>query len=652
MPGVSVTFTAPTSGASGTFAACSGGNPSANECVVTTNSNGLATASTFTANTTAGGPYTVAATTTGVTGSANFSLTNAASSASKLVITSTPVSGPASSSATLGPIVVQVEDTYGNPVNVSSNTAINLSSTSAGGTFASTSGGGNVSSVSILSGSNSASFFYGDSNAGTPTIKASSGSLAFATQNESISKATPTMTVAGPSTGVTGTAIPASSISATLASASTPTGTITFTVFGPQSAAPTSCSTGGITAGTATVSANGTVHPSGGYTPSAAGNYWWYASYPGDSNNNPAVTVCSASMSETVVAKASPTLFVVGPPTGGIGTAIPTSSITATLSSGSSPTGTITFTVFGPQAQAPTSCTSNGTSVGTATVSGNGTYNPSIVFTPSAIGNYWWYASYGGDSNNLTDSSICGTGMSETVVGKASPTVTATGPSTDGIGTAIPTSAISSVLASGYTPTGTITFTVFGPQASAPDLLHDRWHRGWNGNGLRKRTYHPSAGYTPTAAGDYWWYASYGGNSNNNTAASTCGSGMSETVVAGASPTITATGPGTDGVGTAIATSSISSVLASGSSPTGTITFTVFGPQASAPTSCTRRHHSRNGNCLRQRTYHPSAGYTPTAAGNYWWYASYGGELEQQPGFEHLWIGDVRDGRWQRPHRL
>ena len=116
VPGVTVTFTAPSSGASGSFASCSGGNPSSNQCRVTTNSSGLATSSTFTANTIAGGPYTVTATTSGVSGSANFSLTNNAGAASQLVFTSAAVSGSASQSATLGPITVQVEDAYGNVI--------------------------------------------------------------------------------------------------------------------------------------------------------------------------------------------------------------------------------------------------------------------------------------------------------------------------------------------------------------------------------------------------------------------------------------------------------------------------------------------------------------------------------------------------------
>src|SRR5262249_17697320 len=70
--GVGVTFAAPSGGASGTFA---GGVTSV---VVTTNSGGVATAPTFTANGTAGS-YTVTATADGVSAPALFSLTNTSS---------------------------------------------------------------------------------------------------------------------------------------------------------------------------------------------------------------------------------------------------------------------------------------------------------------------------------------------------------------------------------------------------------------------------------------------------------------------------------------------------------------------------------------------------------------------------------------------
>ena len=242
-------------------------------------------------------------------------------------------------------------------------------------------------------------------------------------------------------------------------------------------------------------------------------------------------------MSETVVAKASPTVTATGPGTGTAGTAITAANISSTLasSSGSNAAGTITFKVFGPQATAPTTCTSGGTAVGAGTtVAGNATYNPTAGFTPTTVGNYWWYASYGGDANNNTATSTCGAAMSETVVAKASPTVTATGPGTGFTFATIATNAISSVLAasSGSNATGTITFKVFGPQATAPTTCTTGGTVVGAGTTVAgNATYHPTAGFRPPAAGNYWWYASYGGDANNNTATSTCGAGMSETVV-------------------------------------------------------------------------------------------------------------------------
>jgi hypothetical protein len=113
-------------------------------------------------------------------------------------------------------------------------------------------------------------------------------------------------------------------------------------------------------------------------------------------------------------APASPGLSVSAPGTGTTGTGIVPA---GALSAGAAPSGTITFTVFGPQSSPPSSC-SGGTTVGTAAVPGNGTYQPSVAFTPSSAGDYWWYASYGGDTSDNPAASTCGAGMPETVVSR------------------------------------------------------------------------------------------------------------------------------------------------------------------------------------------------------------------------------------------
>ena len=151
--GVSVTFTAPSSGASGTFA--SGGNCTSNpqtySCVATTNASGDATASTFTANHIAGSNYSVTTSASGVASPPSFSLTNTAGTANKLAF----VQGPSNvtADASMSPAVtVQVEDTYGNPVSDSGVLVTLASSPSVtfSGNTATTSGGGLATFSSLV----------------------------------------------------------------------------------------------------------------------------------------------------------------------------------------------------------------------------------------------------------------------------------------------------------------------------------------------------------------------------------------------------------------------------------------------------------------------------------------------------------------------
>src|SRR3984957_12377328 len=171
------------------------------------------------------------------------------------------------------------------------------------------------------------------------------------------------------------------------------TAPITFTVFGPGSE-PTSCTGGGTTLGTATPAGDGTYTSSGTFTPTVAGNYWWYASSAGGANNNAAPPASAPGMSEPVVGPASPPLTASGPATGNAGTAIAGSAVSSTMagSSGTNATAPITFTVFGPGSE-PTSCTSGGITLGTATPAGEGTYTSAGTFTPSVARDYWWYVS-------------------------------------------------------------------------------------------------------------------------------------------------------------------------------------------------------------------------------------------------------------------
>jgi hypothetical protein len=379
------------------------------------------------------------------------------------------------------------------------------------------------------------------------------------------------------------------------------------------------------------VSGNGIYHPSSGYTSAAvAGRYWWYTSYGGDANNPSADTACGPTMTEMDVV---PALSLNVPATGTAGTAISASSMSAVLASGVTPTGTITFRVFGPADDAPTTC-SGGTVVGTATVTGNNTYHPSGGFTPvTGAGNYWWTATYGGDTSNPSVSTPCGPGMSETTVAAVQPSLSLSAPAAGTLGTQIPGTSLAAVLSGGFAPVGPIFFWAYGPAATAPTSC-DNWQLVGTANVSGNGTYHPNGDFSPDGsftpargAGHYWWYAVYAGDSSNGWAASTCGAGMTMTTVAALPTAVAVSAPATGTAGSAIATSDVTAALSGGSSPSGTITLKVFGPQSAAPADC-----STGGTVLATATvhdngaFHPSAAFTPSAAGSYWWYAGYSGD--------------------------
>jgi len=76
---------------------------------------------------------------------------------------------------------------------------------------------------------------------------------------------------------------------------------------------------------------------------------------------------------------------------------------TATLSGGAAPTGTITFSSFGPN---NASCAGAAAFTSIVPVSGNGSY-ASANFTPSLTGTYRWTAAYSGDVANAASATAC-----------------------------------------------------------------------------------------------------------------------------------------------------------------------------------------------------------------------------------------------------
>jgi uncharacterized repeat protein (TIGR01451 family) len=202
--------------------------------------------------------------------------------------------------------------------------------------------------------------------------------------------ASPTLSTV-PSTGaVVGGAM---TDSATLHGASSPTGTVTFNLYGPG----TTCGSPAFT-DSEPVSAGGAT--SAGYSPQAPGTYEWVATYNGDGANNTASSNCGDEA--VTVGKASVSLSTSASSGGTLGVQV---SDTATIAGGYQPGGSLTFALFGPSDM---SCTSTPVFSSTVTVGGDGSY-PSGSFQPAATGTYHWVASYSGDANNSGAAGTCGT---------------------------------------------------------------------------------------------------------------------------------------------------------------------------------------------------------------------------------------------------
>jgi hypothetical protein len=186
--GVTVTFTPPSTGASGSFA--SGAN------TATTNASGVATSAIFTANGTPGS-YTVTASVVGITGAASFSLTNTASSPASITATSGTPQSTNDDTAFGAPLVAKVIDASGNALTGVTVT-FTAPSTGASGSFA----GGVNTATTNASGVATSGTFTANGTLGSYTVKASVSGVT-ATANFSL---TNTLGPASSTTATSGTA--------------------------------------------------------------------------------------------------------------------------------------------------------------------------------------------------------------------------------------------------------------------------------------------------------------------------------------------------------------------------------------------------------------------------------------------------------------
>jgi hypothetical protein len=412
-----------------------------------------------------------------------------------------------------------------------------------------------------------------------------------------VPQATPDLT----SIATNGTAGGSVSDTATLASGFNPTGTLTFKAFGPNNA---TCS--GAAAYTNAVAVSGNAaYGSGPLNSPLAGEYRWTIEYSGDTNNAATSSGCNAVNETSTVSKATPALST-NATNGTVGGTIKD---TATLAAGVlSPTGNLVFKAFGPN---DSSCAGTVAFTHTVAASGNAAYD-STDFTTSAAGTYRWTVEYAGDANNNSATSPCNSANESSIVGKLTPTLSSTATNAVTGGSVSDTA----TLASGFNPTGTLTFKAFGPNdatcSGAPAFTHAVAVN--NGNAS-----YNSTNFANVPAGEYRWTIDYAGDANNNSATSPCNAANETSSVGKATPTLSSAATN----GTVGGTIKDTATLAAGASPTGNLVFKAFGPNNS--TCAAAAAFSKTVTVSGNGPY-DSTDFAISLAGAYRWTVEYAGD--------------------------
>ena len=443
----------------------------------------------------------------------------------------------------------------------------------------------------------------GDPPANAPVT----GACNDANETVTITTATPGIVTTASAGGPVGTSL---TDQATLSGGASPTGSITFRLYGPNDA---SCSGAPVfTSNAIAVNGTGIYTSAPAFAPAAAGVYRWRAFYSGDAANAAVAGACNDANENATITPVTPGIATTASTGGPAGTVLTDQ---ATLSGGVNPTGSITFRLYGPN---DASC--SGAPVFTSNaiaVNGNGTYTSAPGYAANAIGVYRWIASYSGDAANAAVAGACNDANENTTITPASPALVTTASAGGPIGTALTDQA---TLSGGASPTGSITFRLYGPNdascSGAPVFTSNAIAVSGNG------TYTSAPAFTPAALGTYRWIASYSGDANNAAIPGACNGANESATITTTSPTLVTVASAGGPIGTVVTDQA---TLSGGINPTGSITFRLYGPNDASCSGApvfTSNAIAVSGN----GTYTSAPGFAPAALGTYRWIASYSGD--------------------------
>lgn len=411
-------------------------------------------------------------------------------------------------------------------------------------------------------------------------------------QTSSVAKASPALAATATSTVVAGNTI---TDQATLSGGFSPGGQLVFRAYGPGDA---TCSGAPAYESTELVSGNGPYSPAG-FAP-GPGLYRWTVGYAGDGNNETASLGCNAGGQASAVGRIDVKLTASA--TGGtVGTPV---TAAALIQEGTTPGGQLVFKAFPP---GDTSCSGAAAFSTTVGASGNGTYR-SAPFSPARIGSFRWTIAYSGDANHAP--ATVGCGQAASAVSQAKPTITGAAPRQIPVGTPFRDAAI---LQGGFAPGGTITFRIHGPTASGcagPAYVNTVAVKG-NGS-------FSSDPFVPLQTGRYSFAVSYSGDAENRAAAEPCDSPSQVVKVVKRSPRVKPRAVLVGG-----RRISIRARLSGGVSPSGRITFRLYGP---GDKRCRRKPKFGGGVTVRSNGTFALARYLATKPGLYRLGVGYSGD--------------------------
>jgi len=409
-----------------------------------------------------------------------------------------------------------------------------------------------------------------------------------------VAKASPGL-IGAASAGIVGTAI---RDEAAVTGGFSPTGEIVFSVFAPgdtDCSAPLDTSSSALESGQAT---------SADFLPEQAGEFRWTATYSGDANNEAATLACGAASQSSPVGTIDVTLTA-GATGATVGQAI---EATATIRGGATPLGQIAFRAFPP---GDADCSGAAAFSSVVGVSGNGSYR-SAAFAPSRVGTFRWTAAYAGDPKHAPATSGCG--LASSIVARAKPTIAGAVPRRRTVGTPFRDEA---TLQGAFEPGGTVTFRIYGPSAEGcarPAFVNTV---AVSGNGTIS-----SDPFVAQSPGRYSFVASYSGDAANQGATESCDAAGQVVRIRKRAPRAT---PRARLVGSRQI--SIRARLSGGASPSGALTFRLYGP---GDERCSRKPAFSGGVTVKANGTFPLARYIATEAGVYRLSVGYSGDRRNQ----------------------